>query len=371
MTHMLLLALLVTAGGDPTFTEAGGSPHRVGPGPGRPVLADLNGDSKLDIVVACGDAESRVVTVLLGDGKGGFAKAPGEPPRIGPSAHKVAVGDVNGDRKPDVVVGEHDTASIPILLGDGRGGLAAAPVPRVTASATKRPHTHEVVLADVDGDGHLDLLSTNADDGTVSVLRGDGSGRFTHAPGSPAPAGRHPYDTVVVCDLNDDRKTDLVIPDLHGGAVSVLLGRGGATFEPPASLPVGPRPGVAVVGDVNGDRKPDVVATHDDDPLVAILLGDGAGRFQPAKGSPIRLERTVWGAALGDLDGDGKTDLALASHARGVVLLMGDGKGGFRVAQTIPVRKSTQLAVTDVNGDAKPDVVAAGEDGEVSVWLMK
>jgi hypothetical protein len=381
MTGRLLLALLATAGGDPTFAPAGGSPHYVGPMAGRPVLADMNGDSKPDVVIACGtccgskpDPESGIVVVLLGDGKGGFARVESGPVRIGPSARKVAVGDVNGDRKPDVVVGEHDSASITVWLGDGKGGLKAAPFSPVKASDTKRPHTHDVALADVDGDGHLDLLSTNANDGTVSILKGDGSGQFAPAPGSPVSAARHPYDSIAVVDVNGDAKPDLVVPDLRGNAVSVLLGQGGGAFGKPAQFPLGPRPGYIVVGDVNGDRKPDLVATHDDDPLVAILLGDGAGRFAPAEGSPLKLETPVWGSALGDLDGDGKADLAIGANGdRGLEVLLGDGKGGFRPSKPIPApRMSGYVAIGDVDGDAKPDLVAASyETGEVTVWLRK
>src|SRR5688500_18492621 len=169
ITLSLLLLLLAPPQADASsasrpqaaaFAPAPGSPVWAGSMAGEPVVADMDRDGRPDVVLACGtccgsrpDPKSGHVVVLLGDGSGGFRPAPGSPVPVGSSARKVAVGDLDGDGDQDVVVGQHDLYEIVVLLGDGKGGLS--PGSPVIAGRGARPHTHDVTLADVDGDGHL------------------------------------------------------------------------------------------------------------------------------------------------------------------------------------------------------------------------
>ncbi|HEX2491563.1 MAG TPA: VCBS repeat-containing protein, partial [Blastocatellia bacterium] len=292
------------------FKMAPGSPIKVGPMAGDPVIADSNHDGNPDIILACGtccgsapDPLSGHVQVLLGDGRGGFKPAQGSPIPVGSSARKVAVGDANRDGHLDIFVAQHESYEVVALLGDGRGGFKPAPAsPFVAASGPHvhpRAHTHAITTGDVNGDGNLDLFTTNANDNSVSVLLGDGKGSFAPSGASPIKAGRHPYDTITLNDVNNDGKADLVTPNLRGNAVMVMLGDGKAGFTPASGSPIalGPRPGFVAVADLNDDGKADLVATHDDDPLVAVLLGEGKGGFNPAPGSPLRPPNPVWGVA--------------------------------------------------------------------------
>jgi peroxiredoxin len=354
---------------------------------GDPVIADSNHDGNLDIILACGtccgsspDPLSGHVQILLGDGRGGFKPAQGSPIPVGSSARKVAVGDANRDGHLDIFVAQHESYEIVALLGDGRGGFKPAPgSPFVAASGPHvhpRAHTHSITTGDVNGDGNLDLLTTNANDNSVSVLLGDGKGSFAPSGASPIKAGRHPYDTVTLNDINNDSKADLVTPNLRGNAVMVMLGDGKAGFTPATGAPfaLGPRPGYVAVADLNDDGKSDLVATHDDDPLVAVLLGDGKGAFNPAPVSPLRPPIPVWGVAVADLNGDGKKDLALGAQIdHSVTIMLGDGKGGFVTATSSPMpagNRANYVAVADLNRDGKPDVVASSYgSGEITVFL--
>jgi hypothetical protein len=365
-----------------TFVRAG-SPIATGPMAGEPAVGDCNNDGFLDIVIPCGTCcgsppseLSGHVQVLLGNGRGEFRKAPGSPIKLGSSARKVALGDVNLDQKLDIMVAQHDSYEVVVLMGDGLGGFKPASSSPLIAATGPRAHTHDIAVADLNDDRKLDILTTNSNDNTVSVLMGDGRGSFAPAAGSPFKAGRHPYDVVATADVNGDGKLDLVTPNLRGNAVMVMLGdgKGGFSENPAAPFPVQTRPGYVAVGDLNGDRKPDIAVTHDDYPIVAVLLGDGRGGFTPTPESPVRPAVAVWGVAIGDVNGDGMNDLVCGSQQDDrVTVLLGDGKGRF-TESTAPAPRAGQLsnyvALADFNKDSRLDIVATSYgSGEVTVFL--
>lgn len=367
----------------PEFGAAVGSPVAVGPMVQKILVADMNGDGNPDIILTCGgttndkpDPKKGFVAVLVGDGRGGYKLAQPIIP-IGMDGLKAAVGHLNGDKRPDIVVIAHDSYAVTILLQDERGQFNAERKRTVEAHKGDHPHTHDVAVADVNGDSKLDILTTNEDDGAVSVLIGDGTGQFAPAKGSPFAAGQHPYEGLSVGDVNGDSKLDLVVPNILGKAVSVLLGNGSGGFAtaPGSPFAVGDRPGFVTLGDLTGDSKLEIVVTHDDDPIVHILRGDGLGGFRPAAGSPLKLRENVWGAVVADLNADGKNDLALGAKKGHVLLLLGDGKGRFDkdpIVVSVGGKAPGNIAVADLNRDGKLDLVTSNyESGDVSVLLQK
>jgi FG-GAP-like repeat/FG-GAP repeat len=203
----------------------------VGNGPVSVVVADFNGDGKADLAIA--NNGSNNVTVLLGDGNGGFTAATGSPFPAGNGPASLAVADFNGDGKADLAV-VNSTSNGLVLLGNGSGGFTAAGSPFAAGTSPQ-----SVAVGDFNGDGKADLVVANFFGFSVTVLLGNGG--FTSASGSPFSAGSFPA-SVVMGDFNGDGKADLAVADFFGFSVTVLLGNGngGGTAASGSPFAAGP-----------------------------------------------------------------------------------------------------------------------------------
>jgi hypothetical protein len=356
---------------EPLFSSIPGPPPNVGGRPNDIALADFDRDGKLDLVT-CNEGDA--VTVWLGNGRAGFAPAPGSPFKA--AAHLVAAGDVNGDMKPDLALTHHDSYGVAVLLGAGDGRFAPAPGSPFAAHQGGRPHNHGLTLADLNSDGRLDIITSNLDDNSVSVLLGDGRGGFAPSAGSPFAVGLAPYPHAAA-DVNGDGRLDIAVPNVRGNSLTVLLGDGRGGFAPASNSPyaVAPRPYYVAVGDVSGDGRPDLIASHDDISLITTLLGDGRGGFAPAPASPLDLGRRAYKIIAADLNGDARADLVVSTMANeSVAVLLGDGRGGYTHADGSPYAAGSnpRVAVGDVSGDGRPDIVTANsESAGISVFLHR
>ncbi|MGI8733216.1 MAG: FG-GAP repeat domain-containing protein [Pyrinomonadaceae bacterium] len=359
------------------FAPAPGSPIAVTCGPGNVVVGDLNNDGKADSGVACG--EERKLTVLLNTGGGQFRAS--NPVSLPDSPGDMVLGDVNGDNNLDLAIDSHDSYGVVLLLGDGKGGLVLAPNSPIVMKEGQHPHTHGLALGDMNGDRKLDLVTANNADNDISIALGDGRGRFTRAPAAFA-VGPSPYP-FALRDVNNDSRLDIIATATATGpqraqqlpssfALTLLLNDGRGGFRR-SELPLRTgQPWFADVGDVNGDRKPDLVATHHDQSKLSVLLGDGAGRFSEAGGSPFDFGRSAFQVVLADMNRDGRVD-ALAAAGEGVRIMLGDGRGNFKPAPGSPFQTGRgvwRLAVADMNGDTKLDIVTTNlESRSISILL--
>ena len=359
------------------FTPSQGSPISLPGGPGNVIIGDVNNDKKLDLVVACG--QSRTINVLLGKGDGQFT-TPASTTTVSDSPGEIALGDVNADGKSDLAVASHDSYGVVLLLGDGNGGFTVAPNSPIVMKIGKHPHTHGLALADMNRDNKLDLVTVNSTDNDVSISFGDGRGAFTRSTRSPFAVGPSPYP-FAVGDVNGDGQLDIVATATATGpsraqqlplsrALTLLLadGRGGYRSS---QLPLRTgEPWFAVISDLNGDRKPDIVATHHDHSQLTVMLGDGRGGFVEVSESPFDFGDNVFQAVVTDVNRDGKIDV-VATDGEGVRVMLGDGRGGFVAGpKTQTGRGVWRVDKADLNGDGKMDVITSNsESNNVSVLL--
>jgi len=359
------------------FTVAPGSPISIPGGPGNAGIGDMNNDKKLDLVVACG--KSRTINVLLGKGDGQFT-AVTSATTVPDGTGEIALGDVNGDGKVDLAISTHDSYAVLLLLGDGNGGLTIAPGSPIVMKVGQHPHTHGLALADMNRDNKLDLITVNNADNDVSIALGDGRAGFTRAVNSPFAVGPSPYP-FAIGDLNGDGQLDIVATATATGpareqqlplsrALTLLLadGRGGFRSN---LLPLRTgEPWFAAIGDVNGDRKPDILATHHEMDKLTVMLGDGRGGFVEAPGSPFDFGHNVFHTVVADVNRDGKMDV-VAAAGDSVRVMLGDGRGGFAAGPATPTAQGAwRLGLGDLNGDGKLDIATGNaESNTVSVLL--
>jgi hypothetical protein len=346
---------------DPTFSHAS---FPVGDGPHSIADADFNRDGRADVATA--DVGSDRVSILLGDGAGSYVPAGAIP--VGDEPHGLAVGDFDRDGRVDLAVADTVSNRISILLGNGAGGFAPAPGTPVAVA----PNPWYVAVEDLNRDGRQDLAITHAGVTVVggvqvfgqelTVLLGEGQGRFRQAPGSPMRVGVIPYG-VAIADLNGDHKLDLAVANQFSSTIAILLGRGDGTFVSTPGPPVPPTsaPSWIATEDYDADGDIDLAVTLKGASTVAIFRGDGAGGFVPGSLNPVGRGPTA--VAASDLNGDGRYDLAVSDQFDDTVsVLVGNGDGTFRQAAGSPVpvgENPIALTVTGANADGRLDLAVA------------
>ncbi len=213
---------------------------------------------------------------------------------------------------------EWRSGTVSVFLNRG-GALMQQPV-----NYPAGPGAGGVAIGDLNGDGNLDLATSNFADGSVSVLLNRGNGTFE--PERAYPTGTRP-EAVATGDLNGDGQLDLATVNLDG-SVSVLLNGGDGTFEPRIDYATGESPQSFALGDVNGDGRPDVATGNEKD--LSVLLNRGDGSLGTKRN--YRVGRFSGGVAIGDLNGDGRPDLAVTHQVNAlaeVAVLLNQGAGSF------------------------------------------
>ena len=322
-------------------------------------MGDLNGDGRSDVVTVNYD---ETISVFMTKPGGTLGARTDYLVAGGPAG--AAIADLNGDGHADVAVADGD-GFVTVLLNSGDGTLGPR---RDYRSAPGGPIS--IAAADLDGDGSPDLVTTNS--GAVSVFRNNGDGTFAPETNYAAEGNRI---SVAVGDLNGDGK-----PDVVTSGVSVLLNNGDGSLRAGGAYDAGGAVSIAL-GDLNGDGKPDV-ATATGDAGVSVLLNRGDGtllgkRLYRVLATPDSSVGGPQSIAVADLNGDHRPDLATANFDRHVSLLLNGGGATFRTTIDIGAiecgdvyESDRALALGDLNGDGRVDLAVAAENG-LCVTLAK
>ena len=268
---------ILLGNGDGTFQPA--TNLTAGKNPTRIATGDFNSDGNSDLlVVRAGDAsvnDNGDATIFLGNGDGTFS--PGQVLIPGKNPSAVAVSDLNGDHKLDLIFGYSTDDSATILLGNGDGTFQSAVVYAIGGS----PFSISVIDVNLDGKSDLAVFWGIS----VDFFFGNGDGTFQNGPSVVAGTLRV-FSTIA--DFNQDGKVDLIdrgctIFEPITCTTSLRLGNGDGTFQ--TANPI-PDVSGALAADVNGDRNLDLIGTSSDHTQIVVLLGNGDSTFQSALTSP-------------------------------------------------------------------------------------
>jgi len=324
----------------------------------KPVVGDFNMDGHADIAMPVEGG----IALLFGKGDGTFASADGYD--VGQLVGSVTVADFNGDKFLDIAAAL--PATFPrLLLGNGLGNFALA-TDQNSSYGSQSPAVN-IAAADFNGDGKSDIAVLQVPNASSYLLLGNGNGSFDAT--TLLPSG-----SVVAGDLNNDGRADLV--SISGGAIVSSLGQTNGTFTTVSTPLRNPTfASIAAIGDVNHDGKQDLLLVAYTQ--IEVWLGNGDGSFQYSGSFSIPGQLLAQGqsAAIADLDGDGNADLVLLPNPfpdaplTPLAVFYGNGDGTFQAPVMVPIsHRYTQVIVSDVNRDGKPDLVLNDGNG-IAVML--
>lgn len=319
--------------------------YPTGSRPRSIAIVDLDGDGRRDVVVACSGDDT--VQLLMGVDDGTLRPHP-QPIPAGNEPSDIESVDVDRDGDADLVVANHETSKITVLINDGHANFRAAAGSPYESGA--RPHIHGLATGDFDGDGWSDVAVESADTGEIRVFSGGAEG-FSAA--SAVAVGTMPYSRLGAADVTGDSRVEILVPG-HGNN-SVLVVADGRKVLTHFTTSLSAQPWMVVGEDVNGDHRGDAVVVVTNG--VTVLLG-GPNGFTPAPGSPF-VVTSATEVATGDLDGDGIADIVVGPWEGSEVTILHGRTFSRRTVRTCA--RPIGLVVSDLNGDRRAELIVACE----------
>ncbi len=340
-------------------------------GPNVVAVADFNGDSKLDVIIpkygfrwadpGTPTGWGNSCTVLTNGSGSGFAISGTLSTGRGPCWTTAA--DVNGDGHADVICANQTDNTLTVLTNSGSGGFTGGGTLPVGVGPAC------VTAADLNSDGKLDLVSANGNANTLTAWFNDGAGGFTSNATFTVGNGAC---GVAATDVNRDGFMDLISANRNDNTLTVLSNNGDGTFGAAATLAVGSKPFNVRASDVNGDGYPDLISVNWGANTMTVWVNNGSGGFGSVTTYAVGSYPST--VAVGDFNGDGSADLICANTGPNpgtLTVYTNNGSGSFVHNTTLTVGGYIPNVVAgDVNGDGKLDLICPNfYDGTVSVML--
>jgi hypothetical protein len=319
------------------------------------VSADFDGDGRDDVAAV---SEDRVVLVHLAYGPACLRQAVQLPIDVG--GETIASADLNGDGHADLVTGNGFTRSLSVLLGNGDGSFQ----PEIRAETSL--NAGRIALGDVGGDGLPDVVVSPQQGTQLAILSGNGDGTLAASAPFAMPGGGNAWG-VTLRDLNGDQRNDLIVGHFLRSFVSVFFGAAGGGFGTERRVTTCDSPLNVEAAELSGDGISDLAAACQGSGQVAILRGNGT-TFQEA--ARIAVGEFATDLRITDLDVDGVPDLVLLEdRLRGVGVLFGTGTANFTRQQHFRTEtESKGLAVGDFDADGRPDLATSAAGAGIYVF---
>ena len=360
----------------------GSAPYSVG-------ISDLDGDGKSDLVVA--NYGSNTVSVFRNTSVGGniisssFATKVDFPTGVGPVS--VSIGDVDGDGKPELATANHFGNTVSVLRNTAENGNITSSSFASKVDFTTGVYPTSVSMSDLDGDGKPELAVANSLSATISVFHNtslNGSISFMAKVDFNTDLGLYPY-SISVGDVDGDGKPELTIANFYSNSVSVFRNtavKGSITttsFSEKVDYITGSSPYSVSIGDLDGDGKPELAIANYGSATVSILRNNSSSGNITTSSFATKVDFTTGSTpisvSISDLDGDGKSDLAVANYGSGTVsvfrntVTIGSLTSGSFATKVDYITGDSPFSVSsgDLDGDGKPELAIANTSGSVSI----
>ena len=330
-------------------------------------VGDLNNDNYTDIVVANTFRNSAGVFLNLGNGT--FSSQKEYSTEEDSAPYFVVVADMNNDKQLDIVVLMNEISALRILMGYGNGSFHYGDF----YSTGEESYPEAMAVGDLNNDNILDMIVANSDAG-VGVLLGYGNGSFTNITKYLNRKNFYPK-YVITGDLNQDNLLDVVATDYDNDGIGILLGNGKGSFKRQFILSIDDRPNCLAIDYLNNDAYPDMVYVSAYYNTIGILLGQGNGTFGSVDRYPTGRGSWPWYVVLGDFNNDNLLDIALSTTFGFYAgILFGFGNGSFTATRQFPTGYDSypsSIACSDFNNDNQLDMVVTNQnDDNIGVFLL-